>query len=1241
MKPGFYLRNNSISVSVLSKVIISGFCILLIPIVSFGQCVDPPTVTLSEIVGSTCGTTPVTVTGNTFGGSATKVTIKENGDGSVSPASTTTSPFSFTYTPKKGDVGKTVIITITTDNPAGSPCLAAVATYSLTVDNYPKAPVIGTIIHPTCDVPTGSVALSGLPSTGTWTITTNPGGVETTGMGISTILSGLLPGTYTFTVINSSGCISPASKNAVINNPPASPASPTQSVECVSGSAVVTVTSPTGSGLAYSLDGGIYQSITSFTNVADGNHSITVRNSIGCTSAGNSFSVSCACENTSTVTLSSTSGMTCDIIPVTVSNNSFGGTATGVTLAHNGAGSISPLTTNTSPFEFSYTPSMSDAGKIVIITIKTINSSALACEMIATYSLSVNASPAAPSIGTITHPTCLVPTGSVLLSGLPLSGTWILTRSPGGVLTTGTGASTTISGLPSGSYTYVVTTAAGCISAPSESITINVQPVAPATPTVGTITSPICTLPTGSVVLGDLPSPGTWTLTRYPDLFTSTGTGTTTTLTGLVSGTYNYTVTNAEGCISLPSQDVVIPPPPGNLLPPEIGTITQPTCSIDTGSVVLNGLPSSGIWVLTRSPGEVLSTGTGTSITITGLPAGNYTYNVTNEEGCTSAPTGTIIINEQPDTPAAPSVGTITSPTCTLPTGSVVLGNLPSSGNWTLTRYPDNFSSTGSGTTTTLTGILSGTYKYTVANAEGCISLLSEDVIIPVQPGNILPPEVGTIIHPACNISTGSVVLSGLPSSGTWILTRSPGGILSTGTGLTTTITGLPSGTYTYTVTNADGCISATSASIVINAQPLIPVQPAPGTITPPTCILSTGSVELNNLPASGIWTLTRYPGTVTSIGSGSSTIITGLSEGIYNFTVTNEEGCLSVPSANVVIPPQPITPTVPLIGTITQPSYPSTTGSAILYGLPATGEWMLTRSSEGATLTGNGPARTVPDLPPGEYTFHVTNSSGCSSGESESVIIMNFEIPVLKITDPAPVCTPETVDLSDPEITKGSTPGLFYTFWRDPEGAIVYDTPATAGAGTYFIKGTNQAGYFDIKPVIVVVKKKPIAYAGPDQLLEYEFETTLAADIGENETGLWSLLSGSGEFTDITDPKTVVTKLDKGENILLWAVTDSVCLPSQDSVIIKVNNLVIPTLITPNMDGKNDYFVLRGINTLGLTQLIIFDRRGKMVYKNDNYDNSWNGVDINNQNLPDDTYFYTLKTANGKSLSGYIIIRK
>jgi len=184
-------------------------------------------------------------------------------------------------------------------------------------------------------------------------------------------------------------------------------------------------------------------------------------------------------------------------------------------------------------------------------------------------------------------------------------------------------------------------------------------------------------------------------------------------------------------------------------------------------------------------------------------------------------------------------------------------------------------------------------------------------------------------------------------------------------------------------------------------------------------------------------------------------------------------------------------------------------------------------------------------------------------------------------------------------------------------------------------------SGYFDIKPVIVTVDLMPVAYAGPDQILEYQFETTLDAEPGEYKTEVWSLVSGSAKFFDDKDPKTIVSDLSLGDNFLLWTVTNGVCPPSMDSVIITIHDLVIPTLITPNMDGRNDYFVLRGLSTLGKTELVIFDRRGVQVYKNGNYDNLWNGVDYNGNLLSDDTYFYVLRTENGKSISGYILIRR
>ena len=88
---------------------------------------------------------------------------------------------------------------------------------------------------------------------------------------------------------------------------------------------------------------------------------------------------------------------------------------------------------------------------------------------------------------------------------------------------------------------------------------------------------------------------GTWTIN--PGAVTGTGSsddqqpGT---------GSYNFTVTNAAGCTSQFSANVVI----NSLVPtaPLIGQITQPTRAVATGTVVLNGLPSTGSWTLTRNP---------------------------------------------------------------------------------------------------------------------------------------------------------------------------------------------------------------------------------------------------------------------------------------------------------------------------------------------------------------------------------------------------------------------------------------------------------------------------------------------------------------------------------------------------------------------------------------------------------------------------------------------------------------
>ena len=172
---------------------------------------------------------------------------------------------------------------------------------------------------------------------------------------------------------------------------------------------------------------------------------------------------------------------------------------------------------------------------------------------------------------------------------------------------------------------------------------------------------------------------------------------------------------------------------------------------------------------------------------------------------------GSVQIQTSCVAPAAPVVGTITQPSCSVSTGSVVLSGLPSSGTWTLTRTPGNTTSTGTGTSKTITGLEAGTYLFTVTNAEGCASALSANVVVN-QPALPSPPVVG-------NISTNSVTLNGLPSSGTWTITRTPGNINYSGSGVSYNVTPLNPGSYTFTITNPSGCTSSASSPAVISGS--------------------------------------------------------------------------------------------------------------------------------------------------------------------------------------------------------------------------------------------------------------------------------------------------------------------------------------------------------------------------------------------------------------------------------------
>jgi gliding motility-associated-like protein len=459
------------------------------------------------------------------------------------------------------------------------------------------------------------------------------------------------------------------------------------------------------------------------------------------------------------------------------------------------------------------------------------------------------------------------------------------------------------------------------------------------------------------------------------------------------------------------------------------------------------------------------------------------------------------------------------------------------------------------------------------------------------------------------------------------------GGVsVQNGASATYTTTSLTNGQVVdVIVTNANGC-TATSAGITntVNAMPTANAGTGGN-----NCGLEfhlNGSLNVGT----GTWSKVSGPGdaTFSPDANTANALVTVTDYGIYTFRWSVVNGACSS-SANVTI------------NFIQQP--PANAGSGgdicdknfILNALltTGTGTWTKIDGPGNAVFT---PDNHQPDAKVtvdqfGTYNFEwaAVNSTCTSTG---IVKVIFHDLPAINAGKDTTICKGGSIQLNAQGT--GSFSWLPAVLVSSPNIKDPVATPDTTT--TFTVNLTDQFGCKNSDNMVVQVRDKLVADAGPDQVLEYIFETTMdAVLINSYETGVWSVISGTGEFLDSTYTKTSVKGLSLGENKFLWTVKNGFCQASHDTTMITVNDFIIPTLITPNMDGKNDYFVIRGLAALGKTELMIFDRRGAEVYKNMNYDNSWNGVDYNKHPLPDDTYFFVLKPANNKSIGGYIVIRR
>jgi hypothetical protein len=419
------------------------------------------------------------------------------------------------------------------------------------------------------------------------------------------------------------------------------------------------------------------------------------------------------------------------------------------------------------------------------------------------------------------------------------------------------GTAATASGLAAGIYTVTITDNNTCQT--TRSFTIN-QPTA--------LTAGI----SKTDVSCNSGSNGTATVSAsggtpgYTYSWSPSG-GTNATATGLASGTYTCTITDANSCQI--TRSVTVSQPAAFSI-----TTSKTDVSCNGGS---NGTATVAVSGATAPYSYSWSPSGGTAATASGLAAGTYTVTITDNNACQA--TRSFTINQ----PTALTAG-ISKTDVSCNGGSNGTATVSAGGG--TPGYTYSWSPSG-GTGATATGLALGTYTCTITDANSCQITRSVTISQPAA-FSITTSKTDVSCNGGSN-GTATVTVSGAtaPYSYSWV----PSG------GTAATASGLAAGTYTVTITDNNACQATRSFTITQPTGLTATATPSSATI----CSGGSTGIALSSLPSGAdfSWTVSTVSGTVSGAlpSSGSSIDQTLTGSGVVKYTITPDNGtCTGTP---------------------------------------------------------------------------------------------------------------------------------------------------------------------------------------------------------------------------------------------------------------------------------------------------------------------------------------------------------
>ncbi|MFM7021413.1 MAG: gliding motility-associated C-terminal domain-containing protein [Flavobacteriales bacterium] len=895
----------------------------------------------------------------------------------------------------------------------------------------------------------------------------------------TTFISALCPGTHSVVVTDASGCKDTTSVQ-IITPLPLTLATTSNNPSCNGDTDGTALAAPSGGTAPYSHKWSNGATTAILVNLGPGTYIDTVTDAHGCVAIDS-------------VVLTD---------PLVVQTNAVGGTTSCLGTVDGVAYAIP--SGGTGPFTFSWnTGSTNDSITGLTLGVYTVVvTDSLGCADTSDVSIT---SPTGISLS-ITH------TDAVCICNGDATVTATGGTAPYTYLWNDLSAQTTIqaTNLCAGNYRAKVTDANGC----KDSIPVSISNTSTLTGSViDSIPATCFTTCDGSGMvaasLGDAP---------YSYLWNDLAATANDTATGLCAGNYVVTVTDSNNCVYLINVTITSPPSVGGA-----ASITQPLCFGDCNGVIAvvpnggSGGPYTHKWDAGGSVNDSLFN------VCASIP---YQDTITDGSGCTGVLSVSI---GQPSVLAAnPTKNNVTC-------NGAGDGNADANVSGGTAPYSYLWDNAGASTTATISGLVPGTYRVTVTDANGCTDIDSVTITEPLPLTSFIT-DSSTV---NCNcVGTANIRGNGgtLPYSFLW---NDPSAQTDS------TAIGLCAGNYTATITDGNGCTSSSlvhiidisgftasltsQVNLVCNAVCIGEVTiTASGGATPYSYSWNdpagSTSATVNSLcagPITGIvtdnagcqfilpTTITEPPaisiaitktnvtctgfcdGTLTALASGgtgltytylwndaaasTTTMIDSLCPANYNVTVTDSVGCTRT-SSNTVTEPLPLTAFI--VSTKNVNCNGNCDGDIQSIGVAGTAPYTYSWNSGPTT-------KDISGLCPGTYTLTVTDSKGCAD-DSTQVITEPAALSAFLLDSTVITCNGVCDGTATADASGGTTP--FSYLWYDSPGSQTTAKALTLCAQTYHAQITDANGCKDTAQVtfsdppaldLTLVSKTPVNCKG------------------------------------------------------------------------------------------------------------------------------------------------------------------